>query len=438
MTISEGPSILAVAARIPPYELRAADVARACGRPPGPGSRRFGSWDEDAFTLAFAAADRCLDVAGRPEVRSLLVASTTWPQAVAPQAERLATALDLKPDVETATLAGSLRGGVAALRIALGGARLPALVVAAERMDRPAGNDAEASVGDAGVAILVGHGGFARLERWTTRSEAAAWDSADVRFLQEQAARLVSGAPREGCSRAAISAPGSRLARAAAQKLGLPGTDAAMDRIGFCGAAHPLLALVEAMEGARPGEPVLWAACTEGLDAAVLHVTGAAVGKSFAEGLERATPVAEYGKWLASRRFFETEASREVFRSPAMEHRDEEHLLRLHAAKCKACGRLDALPGPCCPACGEPRGTGRVPLRRTGTVFTFTHESYVPTPWPPVTMAVVDLDGGGRILVPAADVSPEAVRIGLRVRLVLRRLHMGGGVPNYYWKAVPE
>ncbi|KAF0240713.1 MAG: hypothetical protein FD180_4796, partial [Planctomycetota bacterium] len=246
------------------------------------------------------------------------------------------------------------------------------------------------------------------------------------------------GAPREGCSRAAIAAPGARVARAASQKLGLPCTDAAMDRIGFCGAAHPLLALAEATEEARLGEPVLWAACTEGLDAAVLHVTGQAGGKSFAEGLERVTPVAEYGKWLASRRFFETEASREVFRSLAMEHRDEEHLLRLHAAKCSACGRLDALPAPSCPACGEPRGTARVPLRRTGTVFTFTHESYVPTPWPPVTMAVVDLDGGGRILVPAADISPEAVRIGLRVRLVLRRLHMGGGVPNYYWKAVPE
>jgi uncharacterized OB-fold protein len=53
-------------------------------------------------------------------------------------------------------------------------------------------------------------------------------------------------------------------------------------------------------------------------------------------------------------------------------------------------------------------------------------------------MAVIDVDGGGRLLVQVADAAPDDVRIGARVRLTLRRLHMGGGLPNYYWKALLE
>lgn len=433
------PSILAVAARVPPFEISAETVNRAYGRPSGRGARRFASYDEDSLALACAAADRALRSFDRSRLRALYMASTSWPRAAASQAERIAASLDLPADVQVVSLGGAWRGGAAALRLALENPRWPALVVAADRLTEPAGSDREIAVGDGAAAILVGEGpGLARLTRWTSLAEATEWRSEDVRFLAQQASRLAAHARREGCVRAAVSAPGLRPTRAAAAALGVPATDAAMERIGFCGAAHPLLSLVELIESAKPGEKLLWVSCAEGVDAATVEITAPPPVPMFGPALERVRPITEYGLWLASRSFFEGDAGSEVFASPAIEQRDAEFLMRLHGARCPSCKATHTVPMPACGRCGADGAMARVPLSRTGTVFTLTHEYYVPTPNPPVTMAVVDLDGGGRILVQIADARLEEVVLGARVRLVLRRLHMGGGVPNYYWKAVVE
>jgi uncharacterized OB-fold protein len=52
-------------------------------------------------------------------------------------------------------------------------------------------------------------------------------------------------------------------------------------------------------------------------------------------------------------------------------------------------------------------------------------------------MAVVDLEGGGRVYVQMTDCTPEEVIIGAPVQLTFRRLHAGGDNYNYYWKARP-
>ena len=419
--------ILAAAGRIPPYELSAETVAAAYGRPAGRGARRFAAHDEDALTLAYGAAERCLRGRGE-KVESIFVASTTWPRAASSSAERLAAWLDLAPSVEVATFGGSWRCGAAALRVGLASGRR-ALVVASERLNAPAGSDDEIALGDGAAAILVGPGSGAKMSAWLQRAEVTEWDSSDARLLALQASSLAALAKRDGVARAALSAPGSRAAKEAAGALGLPCLTGAMDRIGFCGAAQPLLALIEAMESSKPGERFLWAAIGEGVDAAT--VEAAPVG---ALGLGVARPVREYGRWLAARSFFAEGALDPAFSSPAMERRDADFVQRLHGTRCQ-CGATRVLPAPACGRCGAAGGE-RVALSRTGTVFTFTHEHYVPTPTPPVTMAVVDLDGGGRILVQAADL--ETIAIGARVRLVPRVLHRGGGRPNYYWKAVAE
>ncbi len=433
----ETASILSVAARVPPFALAAETVDRAYARPTGPGGRRFAAYDEDALTLAYEAADRCLRGVDRSRLRALYVASTSWPRAAAAQAERIAAWLDLPESVEVSTFGGSLRCGAAALRLALSSASGPALVVAADKLTSPPGSDQEASLGDAAAAVLVGEGeGLARVAAWTSRTDTTEWSSPDVRFVTTHAARLASLVPREGCARAAVSAPGVRAAKSAAGALRIPTTLGAMDKVGYCGAAHPLLALVELLEGGSVGERLLWVAVGDGIEGASLEVVRSPAEKTLESDLGRARPVTAYGTWLASRAFFDDPAQQRVFSSPAMEKRDEEHLLRLHGTRCVACGATHTLPAPVCQQCGALEGLSRVPLSREGRVFTFTHEHYVPTPTPPVTMAVVDLDGGGRILVQFADTPPDEVKAGARVRLVPRRLHMGGGVPNYYWKAV--
>lgn len=433
----ETASILSVAARVPPFALAAETVDRACGRSPGPGGRRFAAYDEDALTLAYEAADRCLDGVDRSSIRALYVASTTWPRASAAQAERIAAWLDLSECVEVSTFGGSLRCGAAALRVALSSPVRPSLVLAADRLTSAPGSEQETSLGDAAAAVLVGEGeGIARIPAWTSRADVTEWSSADARFVTTHAARLAALVPREGCIRAGVSAPGLRAANAAAGALRISTTLGAMDKVGFCAAAHPLLVLVELLEAASTGERLLWAAVGDGVESAMLDVLRAPAKKSLAGDLSKVRPVTAYGTWLASRAFFDDPAQQQVFASPAMEKRDEEHLLRLHGTRCGACGATHTLPAPVCARCGASEGLSRVPLSREGKVFTFTHEHYVPTPTPPVTMAVIDLDGGGRILVQVADALPDEVKTGAPVRLVPRRLHMGGGVPNYYWKAV--
>ena len=77
-------------------------------------------------------------------------------------------------------------------------------------------------------------------------------------------------------------------------------------------------------------------------------------------------------------------------------------------------------------------------MQRTGQVFTFAVDHLAASPFPPTVMAVVDLDGGGRIYCEVADVEPDKVQIGTPVELVPRRLREGGGLYHYYWKCRPR
>jgi uncharacterized OB-fold protein len=80
----------------------------------------------------------------------------------------------------------------------------------------------------------------------------------------------------------------------------------------------------------------------------------------------------------------------------------------------------------------------RAPLcDRTGTVATFTVDRLAFTPSPPMILAVVDFDGGGRYTLELTDARPDEVEIGARVEMTFRRLYTSGGVHNYFWKARP-
>jgi uncharacterized OB-fold protein len=103
---------------------------------------------------------------------------------------------------------------------------------------------------------------------------------------------------------------------------------------------------------------------------------------------------------------------------------------RLEGARCGSCGRL-VFPAPSrCPGCGSGELSPER-LSRTGTVVTWTRDHAFPMS-PSTGMAVVELDDGARFY---GQVVPSgSVEIGGRVRLVPRRLHLGGGAVQYFWK----
>jgi len=55
-----------------------------------------------------------------------------------------------------------------------------------------------------------------------------------------------------------------------------------------------------------------------------------------------------------------------------------------------------------------------------------------------MTFAVVDFEGGGRVIFEMTDCVPGSIDIGTEVEFSFRKLFEAGGIKNYYWKAMPK
>ena len=76
-------------------------------------------------------------------------------------------------------------------------------------------------------------------------------------------------------------------------------------------------------------------------------------------------------------------------------------------------------------------------LAKRGTIFTFTIDNLAPVAEHPLPMAVIDLEGGGRLYLQVTDAADGEVKVGTPVELTFRRLHEAGGNRHYFWKARP-
>lgn len=118
---------------------------------------------------------------------------------------------------------------------------------------------------------------------------------------------------------------------------------------------------------------------------------------------------------------------------------------RLVGEECAKCGRLHFPPRESCLACGARTWKDR-PLKRTGTVYAYTiiGKGAAPSEFLEQQLAtgdyataVVELDEGPRITAMLADVEPSKVEIGMRVRMVFRRIYAQEGVVRYGFKFAP-
>src|SRR5215813_2920090 len=129
------------------------------GKPGGP-ERAVANWDEDAVTMAVAAAIDCLRGVERASVDGVVFASTSYAFKEKQGAAIVAKALDLRRDVFTTDVGDSLRAGTTALRTAAdavkaGTARRVLVVAGDTRMAAPR-TALEANIGDGAAAFLVG------------------------------------------------------------------------------------------------------------------------------------------------------------------------------------------------------------------------------------------------------------------------------------------
>ena len=208
-----------------------------------------------------------------------------------------------------------------------------------------------------------------------------------------------------------------------------------------------LMSLVAVLERAKAGEKILLASYGNGCDVILLKPTDTIAASSQALGIKghlaSKRMLANYNHYLRWRELVEVQPpARPPLESrtpsPAAQWREVSWEMRLTGTKCRRCGTPQYPPQRVCVTCHakdemDPYNFLDVPAK----VFSFSHDWVMQTLDPPVTVAFVDFEGGGRIMCDMTDRDPEAIEVGLPLEMTFRRLYYIDGIYNYWWKAQP-
>ena len=438
--------LLAYGAYLPVYRLGPDSGVR--------GTRIVASFDEDATTMAVAAA-RSLRGVENAERLWLTTSSPAYldrTNAVAAHA-----ALGLGSRVEAIDAVGTARTTAGVLRAA---ASLGGLVLSADVRVGLTGSADERAGADVGAGLLFGEGeviadllGTATrtaefLDRWREPGKATG-EQWEERFGFERYAELVREVAAEALDVAGLaeadhviltSSNSAVAKRAGSLVKGAVSTQASP--VGFSGASDLLVALSGVLDVAAPGETILAISAADGADAFVLRVTDALVTRRQPRPLDqqiragRTVPYVTYLNWRGL-------LDREMPRRPEPDRpagppsaRAVAWKFGLVGSRCTVCEQVHLPPLRICRYCSSVDAMAPAPVAdRTGTVATYTVDRLAFSPSPPVVQVVVDIDGGGRTTFEVADALPNELVVGTRVELCFRRLFTAGGVANYFWKA---
>lgn len=431
------------------------------------------NWDEDALTMAVAAATDCLRGVDRTTVDGVIFASTSFAFKEKQGAAIIAKALDLRRDVMTADIGDTLRSGTGALRAALdavraGSAKRVLVAVGENRMASPR-SPLEANFGDAGAAFLVGaEAPVATIEAvhsvsdelidvWRAEGDpfVHAWED---RFVVDHGYRsnvrevvrgLLGKLDRKPAdfAKLVLYGPDARSHGALARELGFDPTrqlqDALFGRVGNAGSAAAPLQLAAALEVARAGDTLLVVGYGDGADALALRVEEPIARLGDRRGvrwhLERRGEMPGYDMYIRFKQLLATENDRRAGAgiSATKHFRDRDYEISLHAQKCRKCGQVQYPHQRVCHTCFAKDEFDRLRLSdRIGTLKSFTFDNFAGSPNPPLVATVTDVDGA-RLYLQMTDVNPREVKLDLPVELVFRKIHDAGGTPNYFWKCTP-
>ncbi|MEW6270712.1 MAG: OB-fold domain-containing protein [Thermodesulfobacteriota bacterium] len=463
--------ISSIGVYVPRSRLDRALIAKAWGAKQPPGEKAVAFYDEDALTLAVAAAHRCLEDFDALQIDGLFFASTSSPYREKQVASVVATACDLPREIVTADFAGSVRAGLAALSAAVravqSGQARRVLVVASDCRPAEPESDLEGTLGDAAVAVVVD--GKARLAEFVASAAVAEeftfqWRSNESSGVQTQDARFSvthgylrdmaevigrvmneHGVGAGDLAALAVGTPDARTAQQLAKEVGVDArtrlVPSLIPQIGVTGSPDPLLQLASALEKAKPADAIVTAAFGEGAEALLFRATaggGALAGRpGLGAAIERKLPLPTYEKYLKYRRILGQDETPVELVSNVLEARELQQDTRLYGTRCGECGLVQYPMARVCLKCKARQGLEPVKLNKKGTIFTYTVDHLAANLDHPMGMVVVDLEGGGRVYVQMTDCTPDEVKIGAPVELTFRRLHAGGENYNYFWKARP-
>ena len=468
--------ILAYGAYLPFQRLDRKSISATLGAGGGKGTRTVASYDEDTTSLGVEAARRALRVlpAGAPQPTALYFATSDPAYLEKSNAATVHAALGLDSSVVAYDFGGAVRSGVGVLRAALERVEPTLVVLSDVRTGLPGGVD-ESSNGDGAVAFVTAGAGplvaelvaaagvtSELLDRWRLPYEPTArqWEErfGEAVLVEPAQAALTDALKQAGIqpgelAAAAVSGTSPRAARKVAGALGGAGATLVDDlsgTVGFTGAAHAGLLLASALDTVRvengsAGALIASLSLADGADVLVFRATDALAAArptpSLANQIAAGGPPLPYPTFLTWRGQLRREPPRRPDpnrpTAPAS-HRGEAWKFGFSASRCQACGRRHLPPQRVCLEC---HAVDQMELERLadvpGTIATYTLDRLAFSLHPPVVVAVVDFDGGGRFQCELTDVDPSTVAIGQRVEMTFRRLFTAEGVHNYFWKAKP-
>ena len=441
------------------------------GKPGGP-EKAVANWDEDAVTMAIAAAIECLRGVDRASVDGVLFASTSYPFKEKQAAALVARALDLRRDVLTADVGDSLRAGMTALRTACdtvraGSAKRVLVLTGETRMAAPR-TALEANLGDGAAAFLVAGDDVAAsvvavhavadelIDVWRAEGDpfVHSWEERfvvdhgyrhNVRETVRALLEKTKLAPKD-FAKLVLYAPDARSHATVVRELGFAPAqveDPLFGKVGSAGAAFAPLLLAAALENAKAGDRLLVVGYGDGAEALVLEATPVVERLEGRRGVAwhvaRRADLPSYDVYLRFRQLLATEHDRRAGAgiSATKHFRDRDDDVTLAGLRCRRCGCVQYPRQRVCFRCHARDAFERVRLSdKIGAVKSFTFDNFAGSPMPPLIATVTDVEGA-RLYLQMTDASPKEVKLDMPVELTFRKMHEAGGTPNYYWKCTP-
>ncbi len=433
------------------------------------GERRVCDYDEDALTMAYGAGWRVKKRLDKKQIDALYLASTTLPYAEMGNVNILAFSLDLKDGIFCMETGGSLRCAGRALLSAVfaikSGQFNRVLVVATDMRAVEPGHYLETMRGDCAASVVLDtdevaleyidycsiNQPFSHPFRLSNRPFIQFAD--EKYFAKQKYLKTIPLALRSLCKKTGLDekkikklivyAPEGASYMALAKRLSNPfslNPEPLLMNLGDAGSASVFAQLHSAILDVNPGDYVAMVFFGDGVDAVLFRAT------EYIDGLKRECDLG----WMSSgveipsiveiyrarRRFSDQKEdwSFRAFTSPTIIHKMSEDSLKLIGRFCRRCNIRYYPSDVACPQCGGFEDTTKVSLNREGRLFSFTEDYIFPAPVSPVCMGIVDLDGGGRLLLQMIrqDISLD---IDKKIGLDLRLYHRSSGINHYFYKA---
>ena len=466
-------------AYLPKYLLPRELISKAWDFPSVPGTKAVCSADEDSLTMGVEAGIDCLTGIDPKTIDGLFFATTTQPYTEKSTASFVATVLDMRDNIVTADFTDSLRAGTSAICRAIEAIKAnkdikSILVIAADTRKPEPSTMWEFGYADGAAAILVAEEDTLALEIQDYYSISAnvtgPWKRAekdkfirthegkmDAKFYNEAVLSVMQGIMKRnnlqpadlGAVAYAYNNPQvhARLAKIMKLPQGVA-QNSLFFQLGDFGTVMPFLLLISALKRPKPDAKIIMVGFGDGADAILMQLVDKKAIRSL--GKDRMALVGHqksmatlknYDWWLNNKELLEKDRYTRKS-STVILWRETDSLYKLYGNKCTKCGTIQyPQMFPACYGCREMGPFEAVKLKLTGTIFTYTLDHLVGGDYyaTPVPRVVIDLDGGGRILVDMTEIEKpeENVHIGDKVELVFRKMHEGADFKNYYWKCRP-